>query len=113
MGRLPYDQSVELVLDDKINAKQVNHLVLDFDDLDREEVLNQFKKLADKENIPNRKSFIREEMRDSPFKLTGLIDKKPLSSSITISPLEPVASNETRRNPNNLNRQSMLLGSRE
>ena len=39
-----------MILEPQINEEEVSHLTLDFDDIDREEVIRKYQKLIEKEN---------------------------------------------------------------
>lgn len=56
----------EFVLEQQHNEEQVKHLVLDFDDFDREEVVRRYNKMVEKENRTensSKKSWINKESK--------------------------------------------------
>lgn len=67
----------------------------DFDEFDKEDVLKKYKKIIEKENTSSKQSSRRDiSMKGSrqfhqqqPQKIKDLIDKKPMTSSITITAL--------------------------
>jgi hypothetical protein len=74
----------------------VKHLVLDFDEFDREEVLRRYNKIVEKENRTensSKQSWIKEgrspkQPNSQPQRIKDLLEKKPMASSITITALD-------------------------
>jgi hypothetical protein len=86
----------ELVLEREQKEEELRHLLLDFDDFDREEVLRRYQRIMEKENCrtsskqSTRKqdSIIRSSNSKQPLRIRELMDKKPMASSITITALD-------------------------
>ena len=75
----------------------MKHLISDFDDFDREDIMNKYQKIMEKENFnqSNKLSSVRKTSTimkssqiKSPLLIKDFIDKKPMTSSITITALE-------------------------
>jgi ureidoglycolate hydrolase len=86
----------ELVLDRNQKESEVNHLLLDFDDYDREEVMRKYSKIVEKENRVSNSGRLRrgDSMKGVVYsgsqsqRIRDIMEKKPMTSSITITALE-------------------------
>ena len=80
---------------------------MDFDDLDRNHILEQYERLANKENINN------NQETPNLHKIKSFLDiKKPLSDSICVNEESNCKTPESRKSSNVL-MQSLMIGSRE
>ena len=75
----------------------MKHLISDFDDIDKEDIMKKYQKIIEKENINNhnkppstrRNSHIMKSSQiKNPLLINDLIEKKPMTSSITITALD-------------------------
>jgi len=69
-------------------------LIVDFDDLDSEKILKAYKRIVEKENQSSNKQSLVQQSKSShsnkgsfPIRIKDL-DKKPMTSSITITSME-------------------------
>lgn len=71
--------------DNDTSEDELDHLIIDFDDLDRHKIVQQYCKLMDKENQGISSSYSLTSSEQKPSLLTSMFeDRKPLSSSIIV-----------------------------
>lgn len=72
-------------------------MISDFDDVDREDIIKKYHKIMEKENVNNQNkpssirktsTIMKSSQMKNPLLITDLSDKKPMTSSITITALD-------------------------
>jgi hypothetical protein len=95
--RLTREIACELTLERDQNEGELKHLLLDFEEDDREDVMRRYQRLIEKENSGGMTSSKQSSRRQDslglrslrqPLQIRELLDRKPMASSITITALE-------------------------